>query len=62
MTKVYYGSESHIVTKWQQHTQNHETSYQRVEGIGHILFVDNFFSSSALFYDLDSRTVEVMPF
>jgi hypothetical protein len=33
-----------------------------VEGIGHILFVDNLFSSSALFYDLDSRTVEVMPF
>jgi hypothetical protein len=44
-------------------THNHEASYQRVEDIGHILFVDNFFSSSALFYGLDSRrTVEVIPF
>ena len=50
MTRVYMGTDSHSVTgdmTLTHATVRHLTS--RVEGLGHKLFMDNFFSSPRLF-------------
>jgi hypothetical protein len=52
-TKVYLGRDSHSATD--DMTATHATVRHltgRVEGLGHKLFLDNFFSSSRHFYDL----------
>jgi len=56
--KVYLGRDSHSATD--NMTATHATVRQltcRVEGLGHKIFMDNFFSSPRLFDDLDRRQI-----
>ena len=56
--RVYLGRYSHSATDEMiaQHTAvRHLTC--RVEGLGHKIFIDNFFSSPRLFNDLDRRKI-----
>jgi len=56
--KVYLGRDSHFATD--DMTSTHATVRHwtcRVEGLGHKLFMDNFFSSPRIFYDLLRRKI-----
>jgi len=56
--RVYLGKNSHSATDDVTSTHatvRHLTS--RVEGLGHKIFIDNFFSSPRLFDDLDRRKI-----
>ena len=56
--KVYSGRDSHYATDDMTSTQatvRHWTC--RVEGLGHKLFMDNFFSLPRIFYDLLRREI-----
>jgi len=56
--KVYLGRDSHSATD--NMTATHATVRQltcRVEGLGHKIFMDNYFSSPRLFDDLDRRWI-----
>jgi len=56
--RVYLGRDSHSATNDMTATNvivRHLTC--RVEGLGHKIFMDNFFSSPRLFYDLDRHKI-----
>jgi len=56
--RVYLGRDSHSATDYMSETHTtvrHLTS--RVEGLGHKIFMDSFFSSPRLFDDLDRRKI-----
>ena len=56
--RVYLGTDSHVATDDMTATHTtvrHLTS--RGEGLGHKIFIDNFFSSPRLFDDLDRRKI-----
>ena len=58
--RVYLGRDSHCTTDDMTATHanvRHLTS--RVEGLGHKIFMDNFFSSPRLFDDLDRRKLNL---
>jgi len=58
-TRVYLGTDSHSTTD--DMTATHETVTHltcRVEGLEHQMFMDNFFSSPRLSYDLDRRKIK----
>ena len=57
--RVYLGRDSHSTTD--DMTATHETVTHltcRVEGLEHQMFMDNFFSSPRLSYDLDRRKIK----